>query len=135
MRLSPALFLTLAACDGGPAERPLTVQEVVENAHDLDGRVIVLSGWLQHSQPLSCGIFASAEEVEKDFPYYLSIASSRRFDRSAEGAAPRPIVLRARLWNRCISNPATELIAACGDRAGTLQPLNLVRQPRRTINR
>jgi hypothetical protein len=124
MRLLP---LTLTACVAGPTERPLTVQHVVENARALDGREVVVSGWMEQCQRLSCGIFASAAEVDKDFPYYLSIGPSRWFDPLAQRAAPGPIVMRARVHDRCISDPATQIIAACSDRNGTLEPLSLIR--------
>ena len=127
IRLLPFAFFTLSACVAGPTARPLTVREVVENAHAFDGKEIVVTGWLEQCQRLSCGIFASAEEVEKDFPYYLSIGRSSWFDAFAQYAAPRRITLRARLHDRCISNPATQIIAACADRGGTLEPLALVR--------
>lgn len=103
------------------------VREVVENAQALDGQEVVVFGWLEHCQRLSCGIYASAEEVEKDFPYYLSIGPSHWFDSFAKRTARTQVVLRARVHDRCISNPATGIISACADRAGTLEPIALIR--------
>ncbi len=127
IRFLPILFLALSGCVAGLTERPLGVRDVVENARALDGQEIVVSGWLQHCQRLSCGIYASAKEAEKDWPYYLSIGPSRWFDTFAQRAAPTRIVLRARLHNRCISNPATQIVGACTDRGDTLEPLALIR--------
>jgi hypothetical protein len=127
IRLLPFVLIALSACAAGPTARPLTVREVVESAHALDGKEVVVTGWLEQCQRLSCGIFASAEEVEKDFPYYLSIGRSSWFDAFAQQSAPRRITFRARLRDTCISNPATQSIAGCADRAGTLEPLALVR--------
>jgi len=126
-RLLPLPFLALAGCVTVPIERPMTVREIVQNAHVLDGRVIVVSGWLEQCQPLSCGLYASAAEVRKDSPYYLSIGSSRWFDAFARRAGPTNVVLRVRVHDRCISDPSIQVIAACADRAGSLEPLALVR--------
>ncbi|HEX8381204.1 MAG TPA: hypothetical protein VF619_11735 [Allosphingosinicella sp.] len=127
-RFLPFLVL-LSGCVAGPTERPLSVEEVVENASALNGREIVVVGWLDQCFRFSCGIYASAKEAKKDFPYYLSIGRSRWFDSFAQRAAPTRIALRARLDDRCISNPATEIIALCTDRSGTLEPLALIRWP------
>jgi len=95
IRFLPISLLALSGCVAGLTERPLSVREVMENARALDGQEIVVSGWLQQCQRLSCGIYASAKEAEKDWPYYLSIGSSRWFDTFAQRAAPTRIVLRA----------------------------------------
>jgi hypothetical protein len=105
----------------------MTVREIVQNARVLDGREVVVSGWLEQCQPLSCGLYASAAEVRKDFPYYLSIGPSRWFDAFARRAGAANVVLRARVHDRCISEPSTQVVAACADRAGSLEPLALVR--------
>jgi len=126
-RLLPLPFLALAGCVTGSIERPMTVREIVQNARVLDGREVVVSGWLEQCQPLACGLYASAAEVRTDVPYYLSIGSSRWFDAFARRAAPTNVVLRARVHDRCISDPSTQVIAVCADRAGSLEPLALVR--------
>jgi hypothetical protein len=126
-RFLPFPLLAVCGCVAGPTARPLSVREVVEGAQALDGREIVVAGWLEDCRPLSCGLYGSAGEVRKEFPYYLSIGRSPWFDSFARRAAPRRIVLRARLHDRCISDPATETIAVCADRSGTLEPLALVR--------
>jgi hypothetical protein len=134
LRVLPFIFLALSGCVTGSPDRPLTVAEVVENAEALDGREIVVAGWLdQRCYRFSCGIHASAREVKmevkEELPYYLSIGRSRWFDAFSERAAPTRIVLRARLHDRCISNPATGIIAVCADRSNTLEPIALVRWP------
>ncbi|HEX6375587.1 MAG TPA: hypothetical protein VFZ91_07685 [Allosphingosinicella sp.] len=126
-RFLPFSLLALSGCMAGATERPLSVREVVENARTLDGREIVVAGWLERCQSRSCGIHASADEVGDDFPYYLSIGPSRWFDSFARRTAPTRIVLRARLHDRCISDPAARIIAACADRAGTLEALAVIR--------
>jgi hypothetical protein len=127
MRALPLACLLLAACATVAPPRPLTVRQVVENAEALDGKVILVSGWLPYCHRLSCGLYGSREEVAKDFAYYLSIGGSRWFDAAALRLEPGFIVLRARLHNKCISDPADGTIAVCADRSGTLEPLALVR--------
>lgn len=127
IRLLPFAFLLLAGCVNISSERTLSVREVVENARTLNGQEIKVAGWLESCQPLSCGIFGSAEEVDSDFPYYLGIGRSAWFDSVARQHAPGQIVLRARVRDVCISDPATGIIAACADRSGTLEPLALIK--------
>jgi hypothetical protein len=128
MRCLPFLILALSACVAGPPERPLSVRYVVENAGVLDGRDIVVSGWLQACQHLSCSLYDSAEEAGKDSPsYFLSIGRSPWFDSFARRSAPTRITLRARVDASCISDPATGVFALCTDRPNSLEPLGLVR--------
>lgn len=127
IRRLPFAVLALSACVAPPTGRPLTVRDVVENAQALDGKEVLVSGWLERCERLSCGIFGSEEEVEKRFPYYLSIGRSEWFDASAKRAAPGRIVMRARVHDKCISDPAAGAIAVCADRSGTLEPLALIR--------
>ena len=126
MRSLPFLFVALSACVAGPTERALSVKQVVENAQALDGQEILVTGWIEHCHRLSCPLFDSAEEVGKEeWSYVLSIGRSTWFDSFARRHAPTRVTLRARLNNRCISNPATRIIAACADRSNTLEPLGL----------
>ena len=127
MRLLPALVLGLSACLITPAERPLNVRQIVENARALDGQEVVVTGWIEDCERLSCPLYASSEEVGKDSPYLLSIGPSRWFDDFARRNAPMRVNLRARVHARCITNPATGNIAVCADRSGTLEPLGLGR--------
>ena len=127
MRFLPVLLLALSACVAGPGERPLNVRQVVENARALDGQEIVVSGWIEQCQRLFCSLYDSSEEVGKEWPYFLSIGPSRWFDAFAERHAPTRVTLRARLNNRCISDPGRGNIAVCADRANSLEPLSLVR--------
>lgn len=127
IRLLPFAFLLLAGCVGVSGERTLSVREIVENARTLDGQEVTVAGWLESCQPLSCGIFGSAEEVDSDFPYYLGIGRSAWFDSVARKHAPGQIVLRARFRDACISDPSTGIIAACADRSGTLEPLAVIK--------
>lgn len=124
-RLLLLSLLAVAGCVTGPSSSPLTVRHVIEDARSLDGREIVVAGWLEHCQPLSCALYASVEDVRSDNPYYLSIGSRPWFDAATRGSGPAWIVLRARLHNRCINDPASGVIAMCSDRPETLEPIAL----------
>ena len=130
MRLLLFSVLALSACAAGSV-RPLSVRQVIENAEALDGREILVSGWIEECNRLSCPLYGSADEVGKDWPYVLSIGASRWFDSFARRRAPTQVTLRARVRDRCISDPAAEAIALCADRSDTLEPLSLVRGPGR----
>ena len=127
MRFVAFLFVALSACVAGPTERALTVKQVVENARALDGQEILVTGWIDYCHRLSCPLFDSAEEVGKDWPYFLSIGRSSWFDSFARRHAPTRVTFRSRVDARCISDPATGVIAACADRANSLEPLGLAR--------
>ena len=127
MRLLPLLFVALSACVSGRSERPLSVRHVVQNAEALDGREIVVTGWIDECRHLSCTLYAGPEDVGKAWPIYiLSIGASPWFDAFARLHAPTRITVRARVHNHCISDPAADVIAACADRPNTLEPLGLV---------
>jgi len=127
MRLLPLLFVALSACVAGRSERPLSVRYVVQNADALDGRQVVVTGWLDECRQLSCPLYAAPEDVGKRWPIYtLSIGSSRWFDAFARRNAPTLVTLRARVHDHCISDPAADVIAVCADRPNTLEPLGLV---------
>ena len=122
-RALPALLLALSACASAPTERPLTVRHVVLNAEALDGQEILVTGWIEECWRLSCPLWHSADEVGKDWPFYLSIGSSKWFDRFAQDNAPMRVTLRARFHDKCIVNPVTQIIGVCADRSETLELL------------
>ena len=127
MRLLPLLFVALSACVSGASQRPLSVRHVVQNAEALDGREVVVTGWIDECLRLSCPLYADPEDVGKAWPIYvLSIGASRWFDAFARLHAPTRITLRARVHDHCISDPAANVIAVCTDRPSTLEPLGLV---------
>lgn len=123
----PLLFLALQAAVPAQGERPLSVREVMENAGTLDGREIVVSGWIEECHRLSCTLYASRREARKDWPdYWLSIGSSGWFDSFAARNAPTRVTLRARFDARCVTDPASGIIALCADRVNSLAPIALV---------
>ena len=126
MRLLPVLLFSLSACSAA-TDRPLSVRQVIENAAELDGQVIVVSGWIEDCRPLSCPLYGSASEVAKEWPYSLSVGRSRWFDDFTERHAPTRVNLRARFRNRCIADPVSQTIGVCADRSTTLEPLGVGR--------
>ena len=120
-------LLAVAGCLAGPSASPLTVREVIDEAQSLDGREIIVEGWLDQCQRLSCPLFASSEDTRSDDPYFLSIGSAPWFDIEMRVATPTWIVLRARFHDLCVNDPASGNYAVCSDRPETLEPLALIR--------
>ncbi len=107
---------------------PLSVKEVVDNAHKLNSRTVTVRGWIQYCHRLSCPLFQSAEEVGKEWPrYFLSIGSSSWFDSAVQPRVPGLLTLRVRVNDDCISNPRTGVIAVCADRSNSLEVLSVIR--------
>jgi hypothetical protein len=123
------LLLALAVqASAAPSEWALTVREVMERAEAYDGREIVVTGWIDRCERLSCALYASREEAKKESPrYWLSIGASAWFDAFARRRAPGRITLRARLDDRCVTDPADDIIAICADRVNSLNPLAVVK--------
>ena len=128
MRIGPALLiLPLSACVTDASERPLSVREVVRQAAALDGQEVVVRGWIEECQHLSCSLYASPGERGRDRVYYLSVGASKWFDAFAAQNAPTFVTFRARVDARCIDDPADDVILACSDRVNSLSPIRLVR--------
>jgi hypothetical protein len=127
--MTPMLpFLALFAFAVQAAERPLSVREVMESAEAFDGQEVLVSGWVEECQPLSCILYASRREGRRDWPrYWLSIGSSTWFDAFARRNAPGPVTLRARFSARCVTDPRSGVIALCADRVNSLDPLAIAR--------
>jgi hypothetical protein len=126
-RILPFLLFALSACVTAGGGRPLGVQEVVRQAPGLDGREIAVRGWIEECSRLSCALYNSDREDGGGRPYFLSIGPSPWLDAFAARHAPTAVTLRARLHDRCISDPATGAIAVCADRPNTLEPIALLR--------
>jgi hypothetical protein len=123
--LSVLVFLAFAAGANTP---PLTVREVMENAQAVDGKEILLSGWIEHCRPLACILYASRREARrKSSRYWLSIGRSAWFDAFARRHGPGKITLRARFDARCVTDPRSGIIAVCTDRVNSLSPVAIAR--------
>ena len=128
MPLVLLLSLALQASAPSPRERVLSVREVMENIELYDGREIVVTGWIDHCERLSCSLFASKAEVKKEWPRYrLSIGTKAWFDEFASDRAPARITLRARFDARCVTDPRDNEIAICADRVNSLNPIAIIR--------
>ena len=125
--LSLVLFFALGGCVTHHSQHPMTVQQVVQEARTLDGQEVVVTGWLQECRRLSCPLYASAEEAEKEQPSFLSIGPSVWFDPLSLHLARTRITLRARFNSRCVSDPASGVIAVCTDRPASLEPIRMIR--------
>lgn len=100
----------------------------MENAGALDGREILVSGWVEHCERLFCELYASRRESRgRSWPvYYLSIGSSAWLDAFVRRNGPGRVTLRARFDARCVTDPRSGIIAACADRVSSLRPIALV---------
>jgi hypothetical protein len=128
MPLVLLLSLALQASAPAPRERVLSVREVMENIELHDGREIVVTGWIDRCERLSCSLFDSKAEARKEWPrYWLSIGAKAWFDDFAGDRAPARITLRARFDARCVTDPREDLIAVCADRSNSLNPIAIVR--------
>jgi hypothetical protein len=122
------LSVTLSACVTGGDSRPWTVRQVVEKAEVLNGTEVVVAGWLETCQRLSCALYDSPAEATKDGPTaYLSVGSSDWFDAEARRNGPAHVIIRARVDSRCISDPRQNVMKLCTDRPGDLHPLEIIR--------
>jgi hypothetical protein len=120
-------LLALAATQAGASERPWTVRQVIENAELLDGREVIVAGWLQACQRLSCPLFNSPEEAKGQSPaYHLSVGGNGWFDHDARRYAPSYVILKARVDARCINDPSQDVIALCTDRPSSLRPVRII---------
>ena len=129
----PLMFLiAFQAAVAQPADRRLTVRELMENAERYDGRIVTVSGWVETCERLSCSLFQSRREaLQRRSPlYHLSIGSSPWFDAFARRSAPTRVTLRARFSARCVTDPRDDVIAICADRVRSLDPIGIVRTTR-----
>jgi hypothetical protein len=105
----------------------LTVDEVVERHHELDGQAIRVRGWLTLCQPLSCSLSSSPQRGDG---FSLSIGGSDSFDRAVAGLIGRKIVVDAKLDAKCLHIQVdAELpsdVLLCLDRAPVLTSPRLV---------
>ncbi|MGD9713054.1 MAG: hypothetical protein AB7V46_13425 [Thermomicrobiales bacterium] len=126
--LLPLLLMLQALPLEAATGHPMSVREVMENNERLDGREIVVSGWVEECRPLSCPLYASRREAHRNGPrYWLSIGSSSGFDAFARDHAPGRVTLRARFRADCVNDPSGEAIAVCADRVNSLSPVAIVR--------
>jgi hypothetical protein len=73
------------------------VKEVIERHDELDGRRILVRGWLSYCLPLNCVLYAS-NDLDSDT---LSIGSSRSFDKVAKRLSGKKIEILAKLDADC----------------------------------
>jgi hypothetical protein len=121
-------MLALAACTTASEERPWTVRQVLENRQSLNGKTIVLKGWSDSCQRLSCTLYDSPDEVRKERAnYWVSVGGYPSFDQAAAARVPSYVVMVARVKTRCMNDPSGETIALCADRPSSIVPLRILR--------
>jgi hypothetical protein len=120
--------LLLVSFPSHAAPVALSVTEVIARHRELNGRQVIVRGWLDRCRTLSCGLFASrkAAVIHRYGDDMLSIGWSKAFDRELLNRGPVEILLRARVNDTCMR---PEII--CLDRADELQPIKILRVWRR----
>lgn len=122
------LFLDAAAAFAHERREPLSVEDVLARHHELDGRTIVVRGWLSPCQRLSCRLMARTQGTTSP---YLSIGGSLAFDARIAGRTGQRITIRARLDARCMHARLDAVrenddVVICTDRASELRDPTLV---------
>jgi hypothetical protein len=138
-RFSMVASLLLAGCVTPPSstEHVWTVDQAFQHAAKLDGRTILVRGWLPRCGGLDCTLYSSKTAADRFWENrghnrILSIGAAPEFDRVIRSQVPAEIVLRARVNADClrkneIRNPdGTIDIILCADRTDDLIPLQII---------
>ncbi len=123
-----ASLLALSACATTAADVPeVSVAQITSNFAAYNGQIVDVRGWLDVCEPLSCHLFASRRESEERKPgnHWLSIASTREFDRLAVGKGPAEVVIRAKVDGTCRLPRNDGYMIVCTDRAPELRPISI----------
>ena len=120
--LSLTLSLALGACVTAQPAQVATISQLTSNLAAFDGQVVLVHGWLDECEDLSCGLFASKSEAEERQygPQMLSIGSTVSFDDKAVGKGPAEVLLKARVDATCRREDIV-----CMDRASELRPISI----------
>ena len=118
------LLVATTALAAPVLDAPLTVGAVVADHSALNGKTIMVRGWLDRCVDLSCALFptraaAMAKSWERPL---LSVGASPLIDNHLDQLRHAEIILEARFDNRCLENKHI-----CLDRAPTLDPVRVVR--------
>ena len=136
MNRRTATFITLCAlggCGYAPinVDEVLTVPQVAEHIHYLDGKIVTVEGWLGKCAGYDCHISPShddmytivvvdyhSEKWSAAMDRSLSIGGSEAFDQVAAPLQFSKVRIKARINDRCWS-------LACTDRADILEPISI----------
>ena len=118
-----AILLSGCATIEPTGDKVLSVVEVVERHHELDGQAIRVRGYLSLCERMSCWL---TPRRSKNSEPYLSIGSSQSFDSSIQNLIGQEIVVEATLDADCLHiqvdppRPDGTMIV-CTDRASVLE--------------
>jgi hypothetical protein len=106
----------VAGCGWKPApdiRRTLTIDQVIQSIHTLDGKTVKVGGYMATCGGYDCGLF-STEQASRDFwriandskskekfPEFLSIGYDAKFDRKAGPLAGHYVVVTGQVSDRC----------------------------------
>ena len=139
-RLASFAALVVAACTtpGVGADQSWTPDEIKEHARQLDGKTIVVRGWLPYCAPTACTLYESKsayDSFQVESTTMLSIARNTEFDAAVVGKTLAHVVLRATVNGRCIeprpvpetsTDQVEDVIACIMHRPTVLIPIQLV---------
>jgi hypothetical protein len=131
--------IALGSCAAGGAKDGAvwSAGDIPRSAQELNGKKVVVRGWLPHCHRLSCPLFSSqadAEAAEKSVAgkSWISIGSTRSFNRAVWKKTPAEIVLVGRVNADCIQPPPPriegeqQVIVLCADRTPDLVPIKIL---------
>lgn len=121
-----SLALLLAVATAAPGT-PMSVTDALSKLHALNGKKVVVHGWLDRCERLSCALFptlAAARQRDYSGPR-LSLAGTHVVDDRAAELAHREIVIEGVISDRC-HQAANGEIVVCTDRAPDLTPIRIL---------
>jgi hypothetical protein len=133
------IALGLASCGpSAPAEKPLSVPEVVANIDTFNGKTVRVTGYLGSCAGYDCVLFidrAGREAMRRrmqaivrhasimpDEPQWLGIGSANDFDSKVAALQNRNVTITGKVTNRC----RYAGWPACTDRSTDIVPIDVV---------
>lgn len=107
----------------------------MQRHEELDGKRVMITGWLVECQPLSCALLNNLDGLDDDDFHYISLGESLEFDRSVARFEGRPHLVEVEgiIRRTCFSHQndvGIDLggdIIVCTDRADQLRNPRLLR--------
>ena len=121
-------FLLSGSASAEPVGDALTVADVWQRHHELDGRIVRVSGVVTRCYRYGCNLLASMSENAK----WIGMGGTAEFDQTIQPLLGKQIVVEGRLDARCLHASADEKypanldVVVCSDRASVLTDPKLV---------
>lgn len=128
-----AVMLLLAGCTFNPPDDAMSVKEVREQIHSLDGKSVAVIGWIDECYGLNCGLYESLDDARlvsegsrqtdawhAAMDRRLSIGLVDRIDFQAQFFQFKQVVIYGRVNSHCRQEGVF-----CFDRADDIQPTSI----------